>query len=73
VVIKINVLERVSSVGACYLLARYQYRGMPKISLVNEFQCGTGTEWRDLIGQHVALILWLLQGFGRRWVSVESV
>jgi len=22
-----------------------------KISLVNEVQCGTGTEWRDLIGQ----------------------
>jgi len=24
-----------------------------KISLVNEVQCGTGTEWRDLIGQHL--------------------
>jgi len=22
-----------------------------KISLVNEVQCGTGSEWRDLIGQ----------------------
>jgi len=25
--------------------------GAPNISLVNEVQCGTGTEWRDLIGQ----------------------
>jgi len=25
--------------------------GAPKISLVYEVQCGTGTEWRDLIGQ----------------------
>jgi len=25
--------------------------GAPKISLVNEVQCGTGTEKRDLIGQ----------------------
>jgi len=40
------------SVGACYL-ARYRCRGVgaKKISLVNEVQCGTGTEWRDLIGQ----------------------
>jgi len=50
------MLERVSSVGACYLLARYRYRGMPKISLVNEVQCGTGTEWRDLIGQHTPAV-----------------
>jgi len=36
------------------LLARCRCRdiGAPKISLVNEVQCGTGTEWRDLIGQH---------------------
>jgi len=36
------------------LLARYRCRdiGAPKISLVNEVQCGTGTEWRGLIGQH---------------------
>jgi len=36
------------------LRARYRCRnvGAPKISLVNEVQCGTGTEWRDLIGQH---------------------
>jgi len=26
-----------------------------KIYLVNEVQCGTGTEWRDLIGQHHAV------------------
>jgi len=42
------------SVGACHL-ARCRCRdvGAPKkISLVNEVQCGTGTEWRDLIGQH---------------------
>jgi len=41
------------SVGACYL-ARCRCRGIgaKKISLVNEVQCGTGTEWRDLIGQH---------------------
>jgi len=31
--------------------------GAPKISLVNEVQCGTGTEWRDLIGQHCGLAL----------------
>jgi len=55
VVTKINILERVSSVAPCYLLARCRYRGVgaPKISLVNEVQCGTGTEWRDLIGQHI--------------------
>jgi len=37
------------------LSTRYRYRGIgaPKISLVNEVQCGTGTEWRDLIGQHI--------------------
>jgi len=36
------------------LLARNRCRdiGAPKISLVNEVQCGTGTERRDLIGQH---------------------
>jgi len=35
------------------LLARHRCCdiGAPKISLVNEAQCGTGTEWRDLIGQ----------------------
>jgi len=35
------------------LLARCRYRGIgaPKISLVNEVQCGTGTKWSDLIGQ----------------------
>jgi len=27
-----------------------------KISLVNEVQCGTGTEWRDLIGQHTPAV-----------------
>jgi len=27
-----------------------------KISLVNEVQCGTRTEWRDLIGQHIGLL-----------------
>jgi len=32
-----------------------------KISRVNEVQCGTGTEWRDLIGQHTPAMhrLWL--------------
>jgi len=38
------------------LLARHRCRdiGAPKISLVNEVQCGTGTEWRGLIGQQFA-------------------
>ena len=37
------------------LLCGCGYRGIGalKISLVNEVQCGTGTEWRDLIGQHM--------------------
>jgi len=43
----------------CSMLSatRYRYRGIgaPKISLVNEVQCGTGTEWRGLIGQHLCL------------------
>jgi len=34
------------------LLARCRCRDVaPNVSLVNEVQCGTGTEWRDLIGQ----------------------
>jgi len=41
------------------LLARCRCRGIgaPKISLVNEVQCGTGTEWRDLIGQQLGKLL----------------
>jgi len=41
------------------LLARYRCRdiGAPKISLVNEVQCGTGTEWRGLIGQQLLLVV----------------
>jgi len=39
-------------VGACQttLLCGYRCRGIgaPKISLVNEVLCGTGTEWRGL-------------------------
>jgi len=31
-----------------------------KISLVNEVQCGTGTEWRDLIGQQLGASGWML-------------
>ena len=52
-VTNISIPKRVSSVGACCLLAKCRCRGVgaPKISLVNEVQCGTGTEWRDLIGQ----------------------
>jgi len=34
-------------------ICRYRGIGVPKISLVNEVQCGTGTEWRGLIGQHL--------------------
>jgi len=34
----------------------YRAVGAPKISLVNEVQCGTGTEWRDLIGQHTPAV-----------------
>jgi len=33
------------------LLCGHRGVGVPKISLVNEVQCGTGTEWRGLIGQ----------------------
>jgi len=61
VVIKISMLEEVSSLlepVICYS-ARCGYRGVGvlKISLVNEVQCGTGTEWRDLIGQQEELVL----------------
>ena len=43
------------------LLFGHRAVGAPKISLVNEVQCGTGTEWRDLIGQHTHVVhsLWL--------------
>ena len=55
---KISLLEEVSSVAPCCLSARYRYRGIgaPKISLVNEVQCGTRTEWRGLIGQHTPAV-----------------
>jgi len=49
------------------LLARCRCRDIaPKISLVNEIQCGTGTEWRDLIGQHTPAVhrLWLRTEMG---------
>jgi len=57
VVIKISILEEVSSllepvICSTTTTCRYCGIGVPKISLVNEVQCQTGTEWRDLIGQH---------------------
>jgi len=55
VVIKISILEEVSSLlepVICYSTrCGYCGIGAPKISLVNEVQCETGTEWRGLIGQ----------------------
>jgi len=48
------MLEEVSSLLEPVIYStRCGYRGIsaPKISLVNEVQCGTGTEWRGLIGQ----------------------
>jgi len=49
--IKISLLEEVSLLlHVIYSTARHRYRGW-KISCVNEVQCGTGTEWRGLIGQ----------------------
>jgi len=61
VVIKISILEEVSSLlepVICSTTARCRYRGIGalKISLVNEVECGTGTEWRDLIGQHTPAV-----------------
>jgi len=58
-VIKISILEEVSSLlepVICCTTARCRYCGIGalKISLVNEVQCGTGTEWRDLIGQQLS-------------------
>jgi len=60
--IKISTLEEVSSllepVICSTTTTRCGYRavGAPKISLVNEVQCGTGTEWRDLLGQHTPVV-----------------
>jgi len=48
VVIKINALERVSSLLEHVI---YSTSASPKISLVNEVL--VGLEWRDLIGQHL--------------------
>jgi len=59
VVIKINMLEEVSSLlepVICSTRCGYRGIGAPKISLVNEVQCGTETEWRGLIGQHTPAV-----------------
>jgi len=60
VVIKISILEEVSSLLEHVIystMCGYHTVGAPmKIYCVNEVQCGTGTEWSDLICQqsHVA-------------------
>jgi len=66
VVIKISIiLEEVSSLLEPVIysaMCGYRAVGAPmKISCVNEVQCGTGTEWSDLIGQHTPAVhrLWL--------------
>jgi len=58
-------------VGACYLYStRSGYRGIgaPKISLVNEVQCGAGIEWSDLIGQRTPAVC---QAYGSLGVALK--
>jgi len=70
VVMKISMLEEVSSLlePVVHSAAGHRSRGVsaPRSSLVNEVQCGTGTEWRDLIGQHTPAVhsLWLRTEMG---------
>jgi len=60
VVIKIGILEEVNSLLEPVIystMSGHRAVGAPmKISCVNEVQCGTGTEWRDLIGQHTPVV-----------------
>jgi len=63
-VIKISILEEESSLLEPVIystMCGYRGIGAPKISLVNEVQCGTGTEWRGLIGQHFSctIVSWV--------------
>ena len=57
------MLKEVSSVGACYLLYCVDIDialsvRQRSLSWMRFVQCGTGTKWRDLIGQHCPVLTW---------------
>ena len=72
-VLKISLIERVSSVGACYLLGhavsvRIRMMSPTKISCVNEV---CGTKWSNLIGRHTPAVS--SPGLGTEWCHVQVV